>query len=357
MSPTGDKQQIGDQPELKEKNPGADSVDRPVSPIVDRASALAHRITHQDLENRETRRLVDIARTLDREVMSQRRGGTGDSMGPLERQAKAQTLCEIYDVIEDRIKSAPLDKDGIPEVKGLEGLINRNSPNAGLLEDVPPFSGIVDWRAIAGQSQTSTETQEPAPRHQRVESPQVERGQSPTPPRLHVEPAARPDLDGAGWTHAHIPYERERREGTGAAERELARQEAAEIARSNLLRGFQQLDRETRPESTPANDLRVEGTIPHSRLSGYYETIASILIRPDIPEYFNDDLTTNFASGLPGSHFPAFREGEQRALDTWNSLSHTERASIRGGAEKEATRSALGELYTRASQFYRRDAF
>jgi len=88
MSPPDDKHQSSDQPEVKEKTPSNDAKDRPISPIVDRASALAHRIAYQNIESRETGRLVQIAQRLDREFMSQRRGGTGEPIG----QPTFQTL-------------------------------------------------------------------------------------------------------------------------------------------------------------------------------------------------------------------------------------------------------------------------
>ena len=92
-------------------------------------------------ESLPTRQLVEMAREMDNGLRSDR------YPGPRYRSAIAGKLIEISEELRRRIASAPLGRDGVPQLDGLDWI--PGSPNAGLLEDITPFGQGDVWVAIA----------------------------------------------------------------------------------------------------------------------------------------------------------------------------------------------------------------
>jgi len=94
-------------------------------------------------------------------------------------------LVRVFEILNERLQSAPLNVEGLPELEGIEW--NPSSPVAGTLEDVPPFGNIDTWTALSGQPAAT-----PRHRHRRRSQPPPEREGSSRPSVAEPESATGP---------------------------------------------------------------------------------------------------------------------------------------------------------------------
>jgi hypothetical protein len=112
---------------------------------LDEQLATVERATRSGLADRPTNFLIRTALAKDNYLLH-----PPSPLGPLTQRATAETLILIYNILENRLHEAPIDRHGRPVVEGISWDID--DPLGGNLSGVSPFGNLDMWTRLSSES-------------------------------------------------------------------------------------------------------------------------------------------------------------------------------------------------------------